>query len=60
MTKRKKDKDIPLSGKGVTLVGFFLPPAKRVPVTESLLPASLDSKSRSLAAVKLRLRGKLW
>ena len=41
MTKRKKDKDIPLLEGQRSLVGFFSPPAKHVPVTESALPASL-------------------
>ena len=50
MTKRKKDKDIPLLEGQRTLVGFFSPPAKRVPVTESVLPASLDGGARGARA----------
>jgi len=41
MTKRKKDKEIPLLEGQRILVGLFSPPAKRVPVTESVLPTSL-------------------
>ena len=42
MTKKKKDTDIPLLEGQRSLVGLLSPPAKRVPVTESVLPASLD------------------